>query len=153
MEIRRLRTAPDPDPRETVINGQEDYTKTDSSQRHIQIPGLVCDALKEQQKVSKGRFQYVFSTRQGEHLDHNYATKRVWYPLPRHPGFKPRRPYQTRQTAATRWLCAGENPEWIARQMGHATTERRTVFQHYSSDIRAHAEPGALRGSTGRNSA
>jgi integrase len=41
-----------------------------------------------------------------------------------------RRPYQTRHTAATLWLAAGENPEWIARQMGHSTTEM--LFRIYS---------------------
>ena len=41
-----------------------------------------------------------------------------------------RRPYQTRHTAATIWLAAGESPEWIARQMGHTTTEM--LFRVYS---------------------
>ena len=41
-----------------------------------------------------------------------------------------RRPYQTRHTAATLWLAAGESPEWIARQMGHATTTM--LFRVYS---------------------
>ncbi|XOV90817.1 MAG: hypothetical protein ACFHX7_12635 [Pseudomonadota bacterium] len=31
---------------------------------------------------------------------------------------------------ATLWLAAGENPEWIARQMGHSTTEM--LFRIYS---------------------
>jgi integrase len=42
----------------------------------------------------------------------------------------PRRPYQTRHTAATLWLAAGESPEWIARQLGHTTTEM--LFRVYS---------------------
>ena len=33
-------------------------------------------------------------------------------------------------TAATLWLATGKNPEWITRQMGHATTEM--VFRIYS---------------------
>ena len=37
---------------------------------------------------------------------------------------------QTRHTAATLWLAAGEAPEWIARQMGHASTEM--LFKVYS---------------------
>lgn len=57
-------------------------------------------------------------------------TKRIWYPLLRHLGLRKRRPYQTRHTAATLWLAAGENPEWIARQMGHTTTEM--LFRVYS---------------------
>ena len=48
----------------------------------------------------------------------------------RHLGLRRRRPYQTRHTAATLWLAAGENPEWIARQMGHTTTEM--LFRVYS---------------------
>jgi integrase len=51
------------------------------------------------------------------------VTKRVWYPLLRYLAFKPRRPYQSRHTAATLWLAAGENPLWIARQLGHSSTE------------------------------
>lgn len=54
----------------------------------------------------------------------------MWYPLLRYLGLKERRPYQTRHTAATLWLAAGESPEWIARQMGHTTTEM--LFRVYS---------------------
>ena len=55
---------------------------------------------------------------------------RVWYPLLRYLGLKKRKPYQTRHTTATLWLAAGENPEWIARQMGHTNT--RMLFTVYS---------------------
>jgi integrase len=51
------------------------------------------------------------------------VTKRVWYPLLRYLSLKKRRPYQTRHTAATLWLAAGENPLWIAQQLGHASPE------------------------------
>ena len=48
-------------------------------------------------------------------------------------GLTPRRAYQTRHTAATLWLAAGENPEWVARQLGHSTTEM--LFRVYSRYI------------------
>ena len=48
----------------------------------------------------------------------------------RHLGLAPRRPYQMRHTAATLWLASGEAPEWIARQLGHASTEM--LFRVYS---------------------
>jgi integrase len=35
-----------------------------------------------------------------------------------------------RHTAATLWLAAGEAPEWIARQLGHTSTEM--LFRVYS---------------------
>lgn len=66
----------------------------------------------------------------GGPLYHNNVRRRVWRPLLRHLGLRIRRPYQTRHTAATLWLAAGESPEWIARQMGHTTTEM--LFRVYS---------------------
>ena len=44
-----------------------------------------------------------------------------------------RRPYDTRHTAATLMLAAGESPEWIARQLGHANT--KMLFSVYSSFV------------------
>ena len=72
----------------------------------------------------------MFCTRIGTPLSHNNVTKRVWYPLLRYLGLPKRTPYQTRHTAATLWLAAGESPEWIAKQMGHSTTEM--LFRVYS---------------------
>ena len=66
---------------------------------------------------------FVFCSGAGTPMDHKNVTRRVWYPILRHLNLPRRRPYQTRHTAATLWLGAGENPEWIARQMGHSTTE------------------------------
>lgn len=116
--------------RETLIAGEEDYTKTDGSQREIQMSALVFEALTEQARLTKGKSKFVFTNRQGEPLDHNNVTKRVWYPLLRFLGLKQRRPYQTRHTAATLWLASGENPLWIARQLGHTSTEM--LFKVYS---------------------
>jgi integrase len=48
-------------------------------------------------------------------------------------GIPYRRPYQSRHTAATLWLASGESPEWVARQMGHTTTEM--LFRVYSRYI------------------
>jgi len=115
--------------RETIVLGQTEYTKTDGSQREIDMSQPVYDALKFQYQRT-GNQEYVFSTNAGTPLSHNNVTKRIWYPLLRYLDLRKRRPYQTRHTAATLWLAAGENPEWIARQMGHTTTEM--LFRVYS---------------------
>lgn len=115
--------------RETVVKGQPGKPKTDGSHREVQMSEPVYQALLEQHKAT-GQFKYVFCTSKGSPLEHNNVTKRVWYPLLRYLGLKPRRPYQTRHTAATLWLAAGESPEWIARQMGHSNTEM--LFRVYS---------------------
>lgn len=116
--------------RETIVMGEDEYTKNDSSQRDIQMSQVVYDALKAQEKITLGKCDYVFCTRNGQPLDNKNVTNRVWYPLLRHLDLKPRRAYQTRHTAATLWLAAGESPEWIAKQMGHTTTEM--LFRVYS---------------------
>lgn len=115
--------------RETFVLGEDEYTKTDASQRDIQMSQVVFDALKEQQKAT-GNMKYVFCNRVGEPLDNKNFINRVWNPLLRYLGLKIRRPYQCRHTAATLWLASGEAPEWIARQLGHSTTEM--LFRVYS---------------------
>jgi integrase len=116
--------------RETVVDGEETYTKTDSSQREIQMSQLVYDALKEQEKGTRPLSEFVFCNREGKSLDYKNVNNRVWKPLLLCLGLNLRRPYQCRHTAATLWLAAGENPEWIARQLGHSTTEM--LFRVYS---------------------
>ena len=115
--------------REALVNGELGYTKNDGSFRTIEMSQLVFDALKDQ-ALATGDQRFVFCTRAGNPFNHNNVTKRVWYPLLRHLGLRERRPYQTRHTAATLWLASGESPEWIARQMGHTTTEM--LFRVYS---------------------
>jgi integrase len=116
--------------RETWIRGECEYTKTDGSQREIDISEPVFDALIQQRAATAHLSEFVFCNREGEPLDTDNVTNRVWYPLLRHLGLEKRRPYQTRHTAATLWLAAGENPEWVAKQMGH--TDTTMLFKVYS---------------------
>ncbi len=116
--------------RETFILGEDDDTKTEGSQRDIQMSQLVFDALQRQHEATGRTSPYVFCNREGNPLDNAAFNNRVWKPLLRHLGLEQRRPYQMRHTAATLWLAAGEAPEWIARQLGHTTTEM--LFRVYS---------------------
>lgn len=116
--------------RETVVEGKAETPKTQSSYRNIQMSTLVHGALKAQYQVTASLRGYVFCSRTGQTLSHRNITQRIWYPTLEHLDLKKRRPYQTRHTAATLWLAAGENPEWIARQLGHANT--KMLFEIYS---------------------
>lgn len=122
--------------RETYQLGRTEYTKTDGSQREIHMSQPVFDALTTMKPKSYDKDpanfaeQYVFATRNGNPIDNHNFTDRVWKPLLRNLGLKYRRPYQMRHTCATLWLAAGESPEWIARQLGHTTTEM--LFRTYS---------------------
>jgi integrase len=116
--------------RETFVLGEDEYTKTDGSQRDIQMSLPVLDALKAQYEATGQVSEYVFCNLMGTPLDNKNFSDRVWYPLLRHLGLKARRPYQMRHTCATLWLASGEAPEWIARQLGHTSTEM--LFRVYS---------------------
>ena len=104
-------------------------TKTDGSVREIDMSDPVFEALIDQQSAT-GTKEFVFCNSVGNPLQVQNVTKRVWYPLLRYLNLPLRRPYQARHTAATLWLASGEAPEWIARQMGHSTTEM--LFKVYS---------------------
>lgn len=116
--------------REAFVLGEDEYTKTDGSQRDIQMTNVVYEALQRQHQATGKLGEYVFCNREGNPLDNKNFTERVWYPLLRHLNLKSRRAYQTRHTAATLWLASGEAPEWIARQLGHTSTEM--LFRTYS---------------------
>lgn len=116
--------------RETLVGGHLDGTKTIHSQRTIEMSNLVFNALKEQYELTSNMSQFVFCTRDGSPFQYSNVTNRVWYPTLLRLNLKKRTAYQTRHTTATLWLGAGENPEWIARQMGHANT--KMLFTIYS---------------------
>lgn len=115
---------------QSLVRGKIGPTKTSSSHRSIAMSQRVYDALREQWVVSGEKNTFVFCARNGEPLNHRNITRRVWYPLLADLSLAKRNPYQTRHTAATLWLAAGENPEWIARQLGHANTSM--LFRVYS---------------------
>lgn len=122
--------------RETLVEGRIESPKTAGSIREVHMSGPVLEAMRNQWEVTGNISKFVFCTRTGEALSHNNITKRIWYPTLKYLGIKPRRPYQTRHTTATLWLASGENPEWIARQMGHTSTEMLfTVYSRFVPNL------------------
>lgn len=113
------------------VEGELDSTKTAESERTIDLSTPVISAFAQQRKNTQSiESEYVFCAANGLPFNrHNFAN-RTWHPLLEKLEIKRRRPYQTRHTAATLWLASGENPEWIARQMGHTST--RMLFTTYS---------------------
>lgn len=115
---------------QAIVNGVVGETKTKGSNRVIQMNPLVYEALLDQKNISFKSSEFVFCTKSGTPLNHRNVTKRVWYPLLRYLKLDKRNPYQSRHTAATLWLAAGESPEWIAAQLGHSNT--KMLFTTYS---------------------
>jgi len=123
--------------REVYSAGEaEEDGKTESSLRDIPMLPMVKEALELQWEQRNPDIEYVFHSRAGNPIDaHNFAN-RIWYPLLSYLELEKRRPYQTRHTTATLMLASGENPEWIARLMGHANTQMLfTVYSRYVPNL------------------
>ncbi|MBV7434621.1 tyrosine-type recombinase/integrase [Cardiobacteriaceae bacterium TAE3-ERU3] len=80
--------------------------------------------------MTKGRSDFVFYNTRGNPLEYHNVNRSVWHPLLERAGLERRRAYQTRHTAATLWLASGENPEWIAKQMGHDEYQQKGCLRY-----------------------
>jgi integrase len=116
---------------ESIVNGVVGNTKSQSSARVLQMTDITYAALTRIKLLGKS-CEYVFN-RNGKPLTQSYVTQSIWYPLLDDLNLTKIRPYQTRHTAATLWLSSGENPEWIARQLGHSNTQ--ILFNTYSNFV------------------
>ena len=121
--------------RESLVRGEMTDPKTPESSRDIRMSDQVYDALVEQAKRTR-KFEFVFCSGTGNPLSINNVDNRVWKPLLRHLKLDHRRLYQTRHTAATLWLSAGENPLWVAQMLGHVdTTMVLKKYARYVKDL------------------
>jgi integrase len=95
--------------------------KTASGERDVKLLSPALEALNAQK---------AFTLLVGERIFHNPRTKSpwetdqqlrmgAWTPALKKAKVRYRNPYQTRHTYASTLLSAGENPLWVAQQMGH----------------------------------
>jgi len=113
------------------VRGKLKFPKTRSGKREVMLLPKAIEALES---------QMACTFKKGKHIFHNPETNKPWssdvkirYPLwtkaLKAAGVRYRNPYQTRHTYASMLLSAGENPAWIAKQMGH--TNMNMVMQKY----------------------
>ena len=111
-----------------------DGAKTSDSERDIPMLTPVREALLNQRRAVPAEIEWVFPNSAGNPINPHNFCNRIWQPLLRFLDIPYRRPYQTRHTAATLMLAAGEAPEWIAMVLGHTSTQ--LLFTVYSSYVR-----------------
>ena len=109
--------------RRAVTRWGEASTKTVGSSRDADMQPPVERALQAQRAASQLRSPWVFPNTQGGTLDITNLRERVWRPALRRAGLRYRTMYQTRHTFATLALSSGEDIGWVARMLGHTSTE------------------------------
>lgn len=103
------------------VAGREVLPKNEFSERDIPLTAPLVEALERQAaRTGASAESFVFTTRRGAPISTTNFANRDWPAILTRAGLAPRRPYQTRHTAATLMLAAGENPAWIAQVLGHA---------------------------------
>jgi integrase len=124
-----------------IVVKTEKGTKTDAGTRDVLMLPLARAALTEQKAFTflnkadeQGRTRIFQNPRTGEPWETDAQIRKTsWQYILKKAGVRYRNPYQTRHTYASTLLSRGENPWWVAKQMGHVDVEM--VFRHYGKWI------------------
>jgi integrase len=110
----------------------EDGTKTEAGSREVKLLLPALDALKAQKAHTFLKGAEVFQRpRTTDRWTGDKAIREsMWSPALKRAGVRYRKPYQTRHTYASLMLMAGENPLWVAKQMGH--TDAALTLKRYA---------------------
>lgn len=108
--------------RAAQVRGIQVLPKSEFGDRDIPMSEPVFEAFIRQQRRT-GKAGFAFLTKRGSAINTNNFSNRDWPRTMEKANLKARRPDQTRHTAATLMLASGENPEWIAKTLGHADCE------------------------------
>jgi len=114
------------------LGGVATTPKTSRANRSIRLAGLATEAL-EEQKGRDGRFDWIFSTRNGTPVNCHNLINRSWWPLLEKVGL-PRIPFHNlRRTCATLLLSKGVHPKLVQELLGHV--DIATTLNTYSHVI------------------
>jgi integrase len=107
--------------RRAKVRNEIKAPKTKASERAVKLLEPALGALTRQKAHTYVHGREVFhNPRTGAPwLNDAAIRKTAWQPALRRAKVRYRYPYQTRHTYASMMLSAGENPLWVARQMGH----------------------------------
>jgi integrase len=107
--------------RRAVVNKNIKQPKTKAGEREVKLFPPAIEALQNQKQFTFLENKRVFHNPQTNKAWETDAQIRrtLWIPALRQAGVAYRNPYQTRHTYASTLLSVGENPLWVAKQMGH----------------------------------
>jgi integrase len=135
--------------RRSIRVGREKLTKTRSGIRNVQVLSYAKDAIRmaigqdgrsDRLPDASNSSSVWLNPNTGERWHEDRALARAFKRDCEACGVRYRYPYQLRHTYATWALSAGENPSWIAEQMGHSDT--MMLFRVYGKWMPS-LDPGA----------
>ena len=108
----------------TQASSEDEVPKTKKSERFVRLLPKALEALENQKKFTFDKSGHVFLNPISEQRWEGDADVRekVWMPAIAKTTVLYRNPYQTRHTYASMMLSSGEQPAWVAGQMGHNDT-------------------------------
>ncbi len=118
-----------------VEKKEQARTKTEAGTRWVNLSEEAVAALEAQKSTTLLANEHVWhNPRKGQFWETaDQMRKTLWVPLCPRAGIAYRNPYQVRHTYASSLLTAGENPWYVAEQLGHADVTM--VFQTYGKFI------------------
>lgn len=103
-----------------AAKGVAETTKTMAGRRQIKILAPALEALLSQRQYTANQGEAIFiNPRTNQRWTGDKPIRDIWAQLLKTACVRYRWPYQTRHTYASMMLSAGENPMWVAKQMGH----------------------------------
>lgn len=107
--------------RQALVSGKIKGPKTEAGRREVKMLPPAAEALRAQKAFTLLQNEFVFhDPRTGEPWAGDKQIREWhWRALLKRAEVRYRYPYQTRHTYASTLLSAGENPVWVASQMGH----------------------------------
>lgn len=124
--------------RRAVVVNREKVTKTYSGRRTVKLTPMAKAAITAQKAHSRLAGDWVFlNPRTGERwINDGQIRDRAWTPALKKAKVRYRYPYQTRHTFASIMLSAGENPMWVANQIGHKDWSRTVkIYGRYIPEV------------------
>jgi integrase len=116
--------------------------KTASSERDVDMLDPVIVELEEQRARTQMRGELVFLNDVGGPVDLTNFRDRNWKRILIRARLRARTIYQCRHTFAALQLSRGENPQYVAHQMGHTNLEM--IIRHYARWSRKPERVGTL---------
>lgn len=114
----------------TRFSDEPEVPKTQQSKREVKLLPSALDALNAQKEHSLLANKVIFlNPHTAKLLIGDTVTRKPWHRALIAAEVRYRNQYQTRHTYASMMLTAGEDPAWVASQMGHADTGM--IFRNY----------------------